>query len=133
MTPVQFMKRVEVQPDGCWRWTGATGGARNHLYGVANGTTAHRVAYEFFVGPIPTGMVLDHLCRNTMCVNPEHLEPVTQRENLERGQGRSRASTHCKNGHEYTPENTRIVVIRGYETRVCRACKRDWARENRKR
>lgn len=79
--------RYEVDPEtGCWNWTGAilkTGyGAMSWL---GKNKPAHRIAYEQFVGPIPDGLVLDHLCRNTRCVNPDHLEPVTSTENIRRG------------------------------------------------
>lgn len=82
---------------------------------------SHRVAYELAKGPIPPGLQLDHLCRNPRCCNPEHLEPVTCRENVLRGVGipaqRARM-THCDRGHELTPEN--IVPSAGY--RRCRTC-----------
>lgn len=68
----------------CWRWTGMTTGTRR-VYGIYCSHRAHRVVYEALIGPIPKGLQLDHLCRNTRCVNPEHLEPVTREENLRRG------------------------------------------------
>lgn len=83
----RFMVKVQVQPDGCWLWLGS----RNHKgYGlftdeVGKNCRAHRWGYEHFAGQIPDGMVLDHLCRNTSCVNPAHLEPVTAAENTRRG------------------------------------------------
>lgn len=80
----RLMERVQVDDNGCWIYTGAT----TNGYGViglgrrSDGTRqTHRVAYELFVGPIPDGLHLDHLCRVTLCCNPEHLEPVTQAEN----------------------------------------------------
>lgn len=92
---------------------------------------AHRVAYEILIGPIPAGLQLDHLCHtrdlscpggneclHRRCINPHHLEPVTSRENTARG-GNSR-KTHCANGHEFTPANTRIEQGK----RSCRACNR---------
>jgi hypothetical protein len=81
---------------------------------------AHRVAYELVIGQIPAGLELDHLCRNVVCVNPAHLEPVTRAENMRR---RSAAQTHCKHGHEFTPENT-YYYWHGGRHRACRACGR---------
>lgn len=71
----------------------------------------HRLAYEALIGPIPEGLVVDHLCRNRACVNPDHLEPVGRGENVMRGETLTAANhikTHCPQGHEYTPENTRV-------------------------
>lgn len=108
--------------DQCWNWTGYI---NDNGYGLMRGTgwnyRAHRWAYEHFIGPIPEGKVLDHLCRNRRCVNPHHLEPVTLVENLNRGirTNANRGITHCLNGHEFTEENTRIDK-RG--KRACRTC-----------
>lgn len=88
-------------------------------------THSHRFAYELLVGPVPEGMQLDHLCRNRWCCNPEHLELVTPRENTLRGVGPSAVNavkTHCKNGHEFTPENTRVDQRTG--ERGCWTCRR---------
>lgn len=82
---------------------------------------AHRVAYELFA-PIPEGLVLDHLCRNPPCINPNHLEPVTDRVNILRGAGCMAdyaRRTHCPQGHPYDEKNTRIS---GRGARVCRIC-----------
>lgn len=88
----RFLDKIVALDDeqgGCWIWTASRGG---HGYGygqfgIASGkmVPAHRWSYEHFVGPIPDGLVVDHLCRRIECVNPEHLEAVTQRENLRRG------------------------------------------------
>ena len=108
--------------EGCWEWTGARQPAGYGTVRVLNRTClAHRVAYESLVGPIPDGLHLDHLCRNPSCVNPAHLEPVTNRENITRGLCAVRG-THCKRGHEFTPENTYNVPKTGQ--RQCRECVR---------
>jgi hypothetical protein len=114
MTPTErFMAKVSARPDGCWQWMGATdryGYGLSLFYGRRERKhMAHRVAYEQFVGPIPEGLVIDHLCRNKGCVNPDHLEPVTIGENVLRGEtipARNLLKTHCHRGHEFTPEST---------------------------
>ena len=81
---------------------------------------AHRVAYELYKGPFPTGMVIDHLCRRPACVNPNHLDAVTMQENLRRGNHYERDKVVCDHGHPFDLANTRMW--RG--GRLCRACNR---------
>lgn len=115
-------------PNGCWLWTGTTHAAAPWDYGrftVRHGSEvpAHRFAWELLRGPIPEGLVIDHLCRVSRCVNPDHLEPVTQRENLLRGTGpsaRHAATTHCPQGHPYDAENTYRDRRGGRHCRICR-------------
>lgn len=108
-----YRDRISEQENGCWVWTGAHndwGYGRLKIPGTRRITGAHRVIYEAMLGPIPEDMEIDHKCRVTMCVNPGHMEPVTRKENMVRShRDRDRKlKTHCKRGHEYTPENTRI-------------------------
>ena len=80
----RFWAKVNVQPTGCWLWTGAQVKGYGRLRFGGRVQPAHRVAYEMMVGPIPSGLTLDHLCHVKACVRPSHLEPVTQAENLHR-------------------------------------------------
>lgn len=109
--------------DACWLWTGSRD---RRGYGAwtrpdKSKARAHRFAYELVVGPIPEELVLDHLCSVRACVNPEHLEPVTHKVNIQRGANRNREKTHCKRGHEFTPENTYMTSAGGRGCRACRA------------
>lgn len=130
----RIMRRVSKHPNGCWIWAGCTTKGYGQVRARELGGTklVHRVVYERLVGPIPEGLELDHLCRAPTCCNPAHLEPVTHAENMRRGQGllnmiaTRRGLTHCKNGHEFTPENT--YVNPGTNTRRCRECHRQWTR-----
>lgn len=116
----RFWQKVVVVDSGCWEWQAyKVTGYGSFNYG-RRPKLAHRLAYEWLVGPIPAGLQIDHLCRNRACVNPHHLEPVTQRENTLRGL-RGRLITHCPQGHEYTPENT--YRLHGIHRR-CRTCHR---------
>lgn len=133
----RFWSRVKEDGD-CWVWTShrTTDG-----YGCIslNGKNAlvHRISWQEFRGEIPEGLHLDHLCRNTACINPDHLEPVTTRVNTLRGVGVSAVNarkTHCKEGHEFTPENTGVYKrANGTTYRGCRTCGRINAAKRRKR
>lgn len=103
----KLLARVVADSNGCHIWT-AGKNDRGYGYVVINGSKiyTHRLSYELFVGPIPDGLVIDHLCRNPPCCNPTHLEPVTPAENTRRGEPAQR--THCPKGHLYDEANTRI-------------------------
>jgi hypothetical protein len=121
----RFLTKVKRQGDGCWLWT-----ASLNVNGYAqfwNGKRmypAHRFAYERLVGSVPDGLQLDHLCRVRHCVNPDHLEPVTNRENVLRGKT-GRLKTHCAKGHPWIPEN--LYVAPGSGRKFCRMCVRQRA------
>lgn len=109
-----------------WEWEGARFTAGYGAIQVEGKTRrAHRIVYETVRGPIPDGLVLDHLCRNRICVNPWHLEPVTLVENILRGESPMAGNakkTHCIHGHEFTAENTHIYN----NARICLACRRNF-------
>lgn len=130
-TAERIARMTTTTPAGCWQWSGRP---NNAGYGQmtmqgANGAEtrlAHRVAYETLVGPIPAGLQLDHLCRNRLCVNPTHLEPVTARENILRSPiaeaAKNARKTHCPQGHPYSGSNLYVLPSTGY--RYCRECMR---------
>lgn len=125
-------KFIPEPNSGCWLWIGSAmnGYGRIRLGSKSEGTVAaHRVIYEALRGPVPDGLELDHLCRNPSCVNPDHMEPVTHRENTIRGDAMKngwwhREKTHCPQGHPYSPENTRFKGGPRRRFRACRACSR---------
>jgi hypothetical protein len=128
-----FIDRFEAKfiPEpmsGCWLWIGATDENGYGRFGDwQDGRTRmflpHRISYELHVGPIPDGLVLDHLCRTPSCVNPDHLDPVRQRVNVLRGNvGKKLERTHCSKGHEFTSENTAWVARGSGKSRRCRQC-----------
>ena len=122
-----FVDQVKCDgPDGCWEWLGKKGHAG---YGRMNTgyrggeVAAHRLALFLSGRPVPPDRVVDHLCRNPGCVNPKHLDIVTQEVNMARG--RHALKTHCTHGHEFTEENTGWQKVRGVvRGRYCRTCAR---------
>lgn len=128
-------KHIPEPNSGCWLWGAAISPSPTgtHPYGILQDgdgvmRMAHRIGYELHRGSIPVGMHLDHLCRTTLCVNPEHLEPVTAKENIRRGRTAEAArhtqlrKTHCPQGHPFSGEN---LYMKPNGRRECRQCVRD--------
>ena len=120
-------KYVTIAEDGCWHWTGAkTSAGYGHInIGAGKYRMAHALMYERFIGRVPAGCELDHLCRNRGCVNPWHLEPVTHRENVRRGNSAVSSCTHPESEKYRRKSNGRIVY--------CAACRREQRRETSKK
>lgn len=125
---LRFADRVLIDTE-CWLWDGfiqRTGYGWFWMRG--RNVLAHRAAYELFVGPVPDGLQLDHLCRVRRCVNPSHLEPVTLQENTARGESLNAvnaAKSHCLRGHPFDERNTYAYQDpRGRARRICRECVR---------
>ena len=128
LTPDQRFDSYTCYAGDCIAWVGHSNDGRYGAFALLRGkkrwVPAHRYAYIRARGPIPDGMMLDHLCRNTFCVNPSHLEVVTARQNFERGRSPGilhayhKSKTHCPHGHPYSGEN--LYQWKTY--RYCRAC-----------
>lgn len=127
----RFLKFVKYAENGCWLWQGASCKGSVARYGNfsigGKGLNAHRYAYSAFIGPIKSKMQIDHVCRQTLCVNPLHLEQVSAKENTLRGIGptaQNSRKTFCPHGHPYSGRN---LIINSKGARTCRVCKnRDW-------
>lgn len=130
----RYWAKVE-KTDSCWLWTGTDNGRGYGFFPIGGRyVQAHRYAYTIAKGEIPDGLTIDHLCRVRNCVNPDHLEAVTHKENIRRMQdatGTGWVVTHCPVGHEYLPENT-YIDPKG--SRCCKACRventRRWRLKN---
>lgn len=127
----RLLANVTVTDAGCWQWTRyiMPNGYAQISFGPreAGRDYIHRVAHMLYIGDIPDGLVIDHLCRNRACCNPEHLEAVPQIVNVARGEGHG-SETHCPEGHAYDDKNTKRRVC---GRRACRECER--ARDRRRR
>jgi hypothetical protein len=136
---LEALKRAESrfvpEPNtGCWIWSAAVDNRGYGRISVHNKWRhAHRFLYEQYVGSVPEGLELDHICRTPCCVNPEHLEPVTHQENMRRAGAsgamgiRNKRKSHCPNGHEYAGSNL-YVTSNGW--RQCHECRKNYMLEN---
>lgn len=130
MKPIErFLAKVKQRGFGCWEWQGCLNSCGYGQFEWENGTSPHRFSYEYFNGPLIDGLTIDHLCRNRCCVNPSHLEQVTERENILRGTGASARNAlreFCKCGEMLT-------YIAKWDERRCATCRRkkqmEWGRE----
>lgn len=128
----RFKSRFQKPESGCWLWAGHIDrdGYGKFTFAVPGSkirnTGAHRLSYEIYVGPIPEGLQIDHLCRTRNCVRPDHLEPVTGKENTRRSPKRfvkGELRSHCKNGHSLSGSN---LGTRPDGYRRCHACMRGY-------
>lgn len=128
----RFWSKVN-KTESCWLWNAKIeyGGYGIFWFNKKN-VKAHRFSYEFIKGKIPIGLTIDHLCRIRHCVNPNHLEPVSLKENVFRSENfvaKNVKKTHCDRGHAFTPENTILSIRSGNRKRTCRTCKVNKSKE----
>lgn len=128
---VRIKRNISIDANGCWLWTGYLFRSGYGQIWISGGgdkkRLAHRISYETFIGPVPTNLELDHLCRVRRCVNPDHLEPVTHRENVLRGSSPVALQvmqTHCIRGHLLTGDN----LLSSQTKRCCVTCRRNHAK-----
>lgn len=131
----KFLKNITIdQESGCWNWSGVMQLGygcfciKNEL-GKWKAYKSHRISYELFIGKIKPKFLIDHICKNKKCINPDHLRQVTARINsIENSSGpafQNSLKTHCSKGHELTEKNTHISKINGNKKRTCVICKKE--------
>lgn len=132
---IRFLSFRDPKPDSCWPWLGTTAGTKSQAGYFRHTTSRHdpkvrapRYAYTTFVTPVPESLDIDHLCRNTLCVNPEHLEPVPHRENMRRAR-----LDRCRSGRHDLTDPANVRWDRNGNRRGCIVCHREKARERARR
>lgn len=127
----RVLTNTKIDKNNCWNYQGSHNNKGNGYcqFSIKNKPIyVHRFMYEYYYGELNPSLVIDHLCKNSRCVNPLHLEQVTQKQNCNRGSVGSNMSqiTHCPQGHEYTKENTYYYTSKkGLISRQCRTCGRE--------
>jgi hypothetical protein len=141
LTIQRFFAKIAVTPapEGitsgpCWIWTATKNRKGYGMFRANRYGSAHRYAYRTLIGPIPLGLHIDHLCRNRDCVNPMHMEPVTNAENQRRGKVNQYKSLEaCKYGHEFDEANTYYLERKDRQGRITRKCRKCAAQREAKR
>ncbi len=116
----RFLDKTITMPNGCWLWTASCAGSCGSFIDNYVLWHAHRWSYNHFIGGIPDGFVVHHKCRERFCVNPYHLEAMSHGDHQTL---HNRDRTHCKHGHEFTHENTKIYEYGGQKARYCITCR----------
>lgn len=135
LLPSRFLSKIYAPlfEDDCWIWSASLNKGYGQVYFDGCARKAYVVIYNLCVGEIPIGLELDHICKNTMCVNPKHLEPVTHRVNVLRGNSPSAQmsrKTHCVKGHLLEGDNLRPARFIERSHRACRTCHREAMRQS---
>lgn len=128
---LRFSKYILIGEE-CWEWTAYKDAHGYGRFWLGNGKrgTASRAAWRLFVGPIPPGFEVDHVCKNPSCVNPTHLRAITKSENLG---NRNLAKTHCRNGHPLDDDNILSEMVHGKKARRCKICRQRRKRDEYRR